>query len=42
MPDFQNWVKFFSEELIVPLAQNNKSSHANLPKYQMDEEMIPD
>jgi hypothetical protein len=42
MPDFENWVKFFSEELIMPLTQNNKASTASLPRYQMDEEMVPD
>ena len=33
MPDFENWVKFFSEELIMPLTHNNKASTSSLPRY---------
>lgn len=29
MPDFENWVKYFSEELVVPIT-NSKDSTANL------------
>ncbi len=41
MPDFENWVKYFSDDIVVE-AQGFHRVEGQPFKYQMDEEMIPD
>ena len=43
MPDFENWVNFFSENVVVPADQQGVPQIDGQPvRYQMDEEMIPE
>ena len=44
MPDFENWVKFFSDDMVVEAQVGAKveGGHTQPVKYQMDEEMIPE
>lgn len=39
MPDFENWVKYFSEDMIV---EAQVKTDGQPVKYQMDEELIPE
>lgn len=41
MPDFENWVKYFADDIVVE-AQGTQKIDGQPVKYQMDEEMIPD
>ena len=41
MPDFENWIKYFSEDMVVE-SQGGINLEGQPLKYQMDEEMIPD
>lgn len=41
MPDFENWVNYFSEDMIVETTQG-KTADGQPVKYQMDEELIPE
>lgn len=38
MPDFENWLHYFSDQLVIQQTQKDSA----IPKYQFDEEMIPD
>jgi hypothetical protein len=43
MPDFENWVNFFSENVVVTADQQGAPQNEGQPvRYQMDEEMIPE
>jgi hypothetical protein len=42
MPDFENWVNFFSENVVVEAQQGAPLVEGHPVRYQMDEEMIPE
>ena len=41
MPDFENWVRYFAEEVLIP-SQGSQATGKESLKFQFDEEMIPD
>ena len=41
MPDFDNWVKHFADD-IVAAVQHTQKDGSTVTKYQLDDEMIPD
>lgn len=41
MPDFENWIKYFSEDMVVE-AEGTKKVEGHPVKYQLDDEMIPE
>ena len=41
MPDFENWVRYFAEEVLIP-SQGTQATGKESLKFQFDEEMIPD
>lgn len=41
MPDFDNWVKHFSDDLVAAVQQTQKDG-SQTTKYQLDDEMIPE
>jgi hypothetical protein len=38
MPDFENWIKHFSEDLVV----ETQGAEGQPLKYQMDDELVPE
>jgi hypothetical protein len=41
MPDFENWVRYFSEDMVVE-AHGVTKAEGQPMKYQLDEEMVPE
>lgn len=41
MPDFENWVRYFSEDMVVE-AQGVHHVEGQPMKYQLDDEMVPE
>lgn len=37
MPDFENWINYFADELVI-----KHQNQQHIPKYQFDEEMLPE
>lgn len=44
MPDFENWVRFFAEEILVPSQGTHgiNTTGKDQPRLQFDDEMIPE
>lgn len=42
MPDFENWVKYFADDIVVEAQGAAPRADGQPIRYQMDEEMIPD